>query len=290
MHTNKAAWIKAPKASPLEVDEAPYPSAGHKDIIVQVKFVAINPLEYKIQDVNPAIGGKHIQYPTILGADMAGTIVSTGDQVTKRRVGERVIANTAGLGKARAAFQQFVVLPEDHAVPVPDDISLDRAVVLPLAFDTASAGLFVQLGLSTTLLEHSQPAAKTEEVVLVWGGSSSVGCCATQLARAAGYEVYTTASKRNHDLCRSIGAAKVFDHTQADVEANIVSALAGKKVIGALDCIADADKTIPACVRILAGTDGQRKVVTVLSPPDNVIDNRVEVQRCKSIEPSVVLS
>ncbi|QIW99545.1 hypothetical protein AMS68_005063 [Peltaster fructicola] len=285
--TNRAAWITAPKATPLEVKQAPYPIAGATELIVQVQAVAINPLEYKIQDTNPSIGGKTIQYPTILGADLAGVVVSVGSSVTQRRTGDRIIANGSGHGSASAAFQQYVVVPEQSVIPVPDDISLEAAVVLPLACDTAAAGLFMQLGLSTTQLAQPQPQSLAREVVLVWGGSSSVGCCAIQLACAAGYNVYTTASRRNHDLCSSLGASRVFDHTQPSIEAEIIAALHGKKVMGALDCVADAEKTIPACVRILADIDGERKVVTVLTPPEEAIGDTVVVQRC-SEHPSLM--
>lgn len=58
--SNRAAWITEAKKTPLEVKEAPYPTPGANDIIVRTHSVAINPLEYKIQDTNPALGGKHI--------------------------------------------------------------------------------------------------------------------------------------------------------------------------------------------------------------------------------------
>ncbi|CAK4034991.1 Zinc-binding alcohol dehydrogenase domain-containing cipB [Lecanosticta acicola] len=283
--TNAAAWITAPKASPFEVKEAPYPSAGPNEVIVETAVVAINPLEFKIQDTNPPIGGREIQYPTILGADLAGTIVAVGDAVADRKVGDRVIANANGAQTGRpamSAFQHFVKLEEGSTTPIPDFISFEAASVLPLACDTAAAGLFVdkQLGLSTSKLGDvsAQPPAPGS-AVLVWGGSSSVGCCAIQMAHAAGYEVYTTASKRNHQLCSSIGAEKVFDHSDPQVVEDIVIALKGKKVIGALDCIVDAEKTIPPLGQILAQTEGQKKIAAVLNPPDVQLPEGVQAQR-----------
>lgn len=284
---NRAAWITGPRASPLEVKEAPYPSPGPKDIIVQTSVIAINPLEYKIQDHNPAVAGRPIQYPTILGADLGGTIISIGSEVTARKVGERVIANAPGVGMgepARSAFQQFVLLPETSATLVPDHVSLEAAAVLPLACDTAMAGLFVtsQLGLSTSDLGDSEATPPgSESLLLIWGGSSSVGCCAIQMAHAAGYEVFAVASGRNHGLCNSLGATKVFDHSDPDVEAAIIAASKGKTVVGALDCISDGDKTIPACARILAQTTRLKKVVTVLAPPETGLAEGVEVQHCE---------
>lgn len=289
MPSNTAAWITAPRASPLEVKEAPFPTAGPNEIIVKTAAVAINPLESKIQDYNPPIGGRELHYPTILGADLAGTVIFVGSDITTRKVGERVIANAsygAPSGQpAMSAFQHFVRLQESTATPVPDMISFEAAAVLPLACDTAMAGLFMQdqLSLSTAkLVDNISAPPAPDSVLLLWGGSSSVGCSGIQMASAAGYEVYTTASVRNHALCSSLGATKVFDHSDPNVEEAIVTALKGKTVVGALDCIAEKEKTVPACARILAQASGRRKVVTVLAPPETGLADGVEAQRCTS--------
>ena len=280
MPSNFAAWIASPYASPLVVKSAPEPCLGPKDVVVQTAFVAINPLEYKIQDYNPVIGGRKLRYPTIIGSDLAGTIVSVGSEVTLCKVGDRVMANAPGMN----AFQNFVALPESSITLVPENMSLKAAVVLPLACDTAMAGLFVQdqLGLSTTCLGDSESSPRPSNwVLLVWGGSSSVGCCATQMAVAAGYEVYAVASTRNHTLCSLLGASRVFDYANDKVEDAIVRALEEKTVVGALDCISDSERTIPACARILAQTNGQKKLVTVLAPRDTVFTKDIEVRRRK---------
>ncbi|CAK1367935.1 Zinc-binding alcohol dehydrogenase domain-containing protein cipB [Cercospora beticola] len=286
MPDNKAAWIPAPKAR-LEVQPAPYPTPGPKDIIIKTSHVAINPLEYKIQDTNPPIGGKEIPYPTILGADLSGTVVEIGSEVSTRHVGDRVIANANGAQTgqpSRGGFQLYVRLDESNTTLLPVNVPFEAGAVLPLACDTAAAGLFVpeQLGLHTNALggeATSSTAAGPGSVLLVWGGSSSVGCCAIQMAKAAGYEVYTTASKRNHDLVRSIGASKVFDHTQPDVESEITAALDGKTVIGAYDAIVDRERSFLPCAKILAKTTGPRKIAAVLNPPNVQLPEGVVAQR-----------
>ncbi|KAI5362220.1 Putative GroES-like superfamily, alcohol dehydrogenase-like, NAD(P)-binding domain superfamily [Septoria linicola] len=275
MPTNSAAWILAAKA-PLEVKEAPYPTAGPKDVIIKTAAVAINPLKYKIQDSNPPIGGKEIQYPTILGADLSGTIVEICEEVSTRNVGDRVIANANGTQSgqpARSAFQQFVQLVESNTTPLPESIALEAA----------AAGLFVpdQLGLHTGRLGSAtnSNAPGPGSVLLVWGGSSSVGCCALQMAKAAGYEVYTTASKRNHDLCTSIGAIKVFDHSHIDVQDQIVSALEGKTIVGVYDAIVDKEKSFLTSARILAKANRQKMITAVLNPPEIDLPQGVQAQR-----------
>jgi len=285
MPVNTAAWITGPQVSPLVVKDAPYPSPGPKELVIQTKAVAINPLDFKIQDHNPPIAGETIQYPTILGADLAGIIVSVGKDVTTREVGERIIANAPGVSignPSMSAFQHFVILEESSAIPIPATVSFESAVVLPLACYTAMAGLFVpnQLGLSTAGLgDPGATPPPSGPVLLVWGGSSSVGCCAIQMAHAAGYKVYTVASERNRALCLSIGASKVFDRASKNLEKLIVESLKSKTVVGALDCIVDGESTVNACARILAQANGRKKVMTVLSPPQAEPVDGVEAER-----------
>jgi NADPH:quinone reductase-like Zn-dependent oxidoreductase len=287
MPQNTAAWITAPRSNLLVVEEAPYPTPGADELVVRNHAVAINPLDVKIQDHDPQIAGRAIQYPMILGADLAGTIVSRGRDVSMRKVGERIVANAPGVStgeSSRSAFQDFVVIPESSAIPIPNEISFESACVLPLASYTAMAGLFVknQLGLSTAGLgDTSATPPSPGSVLLVWGGSSSVGCCAIQMARAAGYEVYTVASERNRALCLSIGANKVFDRSDDNVERLLVESLKEMTLVGALDCIADKESTVSACARILSQIDGCKKVITVLAPPQAEPVEGVKAQRGK---------
>jgi NADPH:quinone reductase-like Zn-dependent oxidoreductase len=285
MPHNTAAWIVGPKSTPLIVREAPYPCPRSDEVIIRTGAVAINPLDFKIPDHNPSVAGKPIQYPTILGADLAGTVVSVGSDVPTQKVGERVIANAPGVSTGNpsmSAFQHFVVLHESLAIPIPATVSFKNAVVLPLACYTAMAGLFVadQLGLSAAGLgDTTATRPPSDSVLLVWGGSSSVGCCAIQMAHAAGYEVYTVASERNRALCLSIGATRVFDRANNNLEQLIVQSLKHKIVVGALDCIVDVDSTVNACARILAQANGCKKVMTVLTPPQTKPVDGVSAQR-----------
>jgi NADPH:quinone reductase-like Zn-dependent oxidoreductase len=85
--SNQAAWIKAPRAT-LEVDSAPAAKAGPGEVVVKNAFVAINPVDWKIQERAPPSQ----KYPEILGRDIAGEVVEVGSDVTGLHVGQRVIA------------------------------------------------------------------------------------------------------------------------------------------------------------------------------------------------------
>jgi NADPH:quinone reductase-like Zn-dependent oxidoreductase len=108
---------------------------------------------------------------------------------------------------AEGAFQQYTIVLERMASPIPDTMPFEDAAVLPLAVSTAASGLFQADYLG--LRHPSANAEPTGETVLVWGGSTSVGSNAIQLAAAAGYEAITTASPRNFSYVRSLGPARV---------------------------------------------------------------------------------
>jgi NADPH:quinone reductase-like Zn-dependent oxidoreductase len=88
MATNQAAWIKRPKARPLSVESAPIAKAEPGEVVIKNAFVAINPVDWKIQEYSPEFQN----YPNILGRDVAGEIVEVGPDVTRLKVGQRVIA------------------------------------------------------------------------------------------------------------------------------------------------------------------------------------------------------
>jgi len=124
------------------------------------------------------------------------------------------------------------VVLERMAAPIPHNLPFTHAAVLPLALSTAACGLFQtdQLGLSHPT---ASPAPKGQ-TVLVWGGSTSVGSNAIQLAAAAGYDIITTASPHNADYVRGPGAREVFDYRSPDVITDIVAALHGRRLAGAI--------------------------------------------------------
>lgn len=85
--SNQAAWIKAPKAR-LEVDSAPSAKAGPGEVVIKNAYVAINPVDWKIQEYAPPTQ----TYPNIFGKDIAGEVVEVGPDVTRLQIGQRVIA------------------------------------------------------------------------------------------------------------------------------------------------------------------------------------------------------
>jgi NADPH:quinone reductase-like Zn-dependent oxidoreductase len=213
----------------------PYPTPNADQIVVRNHAVAVNPLEWIIQ-VAGNLAYRWLTHPTVLGSDVAGEIVAVGSAVTRFAIGDRVLGHAVGTDKdsnsaAERAFQNYTVVLERMAAPIPDTLAFEDAAVLPLAVSTASCGLFQsdQLGLRHPNA-NPQPTGQT---LLVWGGSTSAGSNAIQLAVAAGYDVITTASPGNFAFVKSLGVEQVFDYSP-DVISDLVRAFRGRALAGAI--------------------------------------------------------
>jgi len=253
------------KNARLEVGPAPYTAPAADQIVVRNRAVAVNPLDWIIQ-VAGTVAYRWLTYPTVLGSDTAGEVVEVGTAVTRFQVGDHVLGHAVGTDKdsnsaAEGTFQLYTVLLERMACPMPDSLSFQDAAVLPLAVSTAACALFQrdQLGLQHPTLS----AEPTGQTVLIWGGSTSVGSNAIQLATAAGYQIITTASPHNFDYVRSLGATTVFDYQSPTVVADIIAELSGRTCAGA---VAIGTTSAAACVKIIAACTG-KKFVSLATPP-----------------------
>ena len=260
MFENAAAWIPASRAR-LEVSPAPYTHPNRGEIVIRNRAVAINPVDRYKQNGGNAMYS-WVKYPFVLGSDVAGEVVEIGDGVTRFAIGDRVLAHAVGIEKASnaasgSAFQLYTVVRERMAAAIPEFLAYENAAVLPLAISTAACGLFQKDQLA---LEYPSASAKpTGQTLVIWGGSTSVGSNAIQLAVAAGYDVITTASARNFAYVRSLGATQVFDYASPTAVADIVAALRGKQLAGAL---AVATGSAAQCLDIVAASEG-RKFVSI---------------------------
>lgn len=240
MPTNTAAWLPEARAD-LVVGPATMPEPGPEEMLVRVRAIAVNPLD----DVKQWTGDlmyRWLPYPAILGEDVAGEVVGVGSGVSRFAPGDRVVGYAVGMERGRrhlaeGGFQEYVVLRADLAAPIPDRLSFEEVVVLPLAVSTAATALFQSDHLA---LPHPDPSPSTARAradrgtVVVWGGSTSVGSNAIQLAAASGHRVATTASPHNHERMRALGADIVADYRDPAVVSQLTAALRGDRVVGVL--------------------------------------------------------
>ena len=143
-------------------------------------------------------------FPIILGWDVAGEIVEVGQKVKDYHVGDRIFARpeTTRFG----TYADYTIVDSNLLAPVPESIAFTEAAAVPLAGLTALQALF----------DHG--SLKAGEKVLIHAGAGGVGTYAIQLAKNAGAYVITTASPRNHELVKKLGADEVIDYHTTDFE------------------------------------------------------------------------
>ncbi|PWY81626.1 zinc-binding oxidoreductase CipB [Aspergillus sclerotioniger CBS 115572] len=268
--SNAAAWLTAAKAHPFEVKEAPLWKPEENEVLVRNHAVAINPVDNSLQ----TRAWWPMNYPTMLGQDVAGEVIAVGPNVTRFKPGDRVFGHAVGMATKRNqdnAFQAHTILQINMASELPDNIPYENAAVLPLAFSTACCGLFQDEFLKMQLPTEPR-ASLTGKTLLVWGGASCVGSNAIQLAVAAGYEVITTASPKNFDYVKKLGAIQVFNYSSPTVTEDLIQALQGKTLVGVMDCIGFS--ATPLCAEVVSKTEGTKFVATVQgrfpAPPEGV--------------------
>jgi NADPH:quinone reductase-like Zn-dependent oxidoreductase len=259
---NQAAW-QTTLGQPLLLGQNDLPEPRANEILIHNAAIGINPLDWLLQD-NALL--PWLDYPAILGSDVAGEIAAVGSDVERFKVGDRVLGQAVGTTvnhTAEGAFQNYTIVLEHMAAPIPDDMAFTDAAVLPLGLGTAASGLYGNAQLSLTPPSHA-PAA-VSEVVLIWGGSSSVGCNAVQLAVASGYTCVATASANNAELVKGLGASEVLDHASPTIVDDVIAALHGRRLAGTLH----ATGSIADCLAVVSRCEGSRRVAATLPPPEN---------------------
>jgi NADPH:quinone reductase-like Zn-dependent oxidoreductase len=186
-----------------ELADVPEPAPGPTEMLVDVRAASVNPVDFKIREgaLRRLLA---LPFPIVLGNDLAGVVRSAGASVRRFRAGDRIFAR---LRKDRiGAFAERAVVDEAHAALVPERLTFEEAASIPLAGLTAWQAL-VDVG-----------DVKAGARVLIHAGAGGVGTLAIQIAKHLGAEVATTASAKNADLCRSLGADRVIDYRAEDFE------------------------------------------------------------------------
>jgi NADPH2:quinone reductase len=184
-------------AEPLIEIELPDPVPGPRDLLVEVRAVSVNPVDFKLRRRSDPGG-----VPKVLGFDAAGIVRATGAEVRLFRPGDRVFY--AG-DIARPGTNAELHLVDERIVgPKPETLSFAEAAALPLTAITAWEGLFDRL----------RVPRETNDTLLVIGGAGGVGSMAIQLARAlTRLVVVATASRpETQAWVRQLGAHHAVDH------------------------------------------------------------------------------
>jgi NADPH:quinone reductase-like Zn-dependent oxidoreductase len=214
----------------LEYGDVPDPKLGPDAVLIRVKAASVNPVDWKIQ-AGYLDGVMDTVFPVIPGWDVAGVVEEAGVGVTEFAPGDEVIGYAREDFVSRGTFAEYVAAPVRTLARKPVGLSFEEAAGLPLAGLTAYQALTRALNVGSG------------DTVLVHAAAGGVGSLAVQIARALGARVIGTASERNHDYLRGLGAEPV---AYGEGLAERVRALAPQGVDAVLDLIGgDALKISP---------------------------------------------
>ncbi|WP_338883642.1 zinc-binding alcohol dehydrogenase family protein [Xenorhabdus sp. TH1] len=202
------------KALPAEDPESlvdrdiPDPVPGPGDLLVRVQAISVNPADYRQRRRKPDDGRFEV-----IGWDVAGEVVATGEKVTEFSIGDEVYY--AGDLTRPGANSELHVIDAAIVGHRPRSINAPSAAALPLTALTAWEALIDCMGLS---LKHDAG----EKTLLIVGGAGGVGSIAIQLARLIpGLKIIATASRpESRAWCKKLGAHAVIDHF-GDMKAQI---------------------------------------------------------------------
>ncbi|KAL7943559.1 GroES-like protein [Trichoderma barbatum] len=209
------------------IEELPIPKLREGHVLVKTKAVAINPTDYKYIDHDDpeSLGVRS-------GCDFSGEVVAVGLGVTNFKIGDRIAGFVPGaniLEREDGSFAEYIIAQAD--VMFHNPLSDEEGASIGVSIFTVGQGLYQNLGLQLP----SDPIAKPTPI-LIYGGSTASGILGIQFAKLSGYKVITTASPRNFDYLKSLGADVVFDYRSPTVVDDIIAAAGGELTV-AWDCI-----------------------------------------------------
>lgn len=181
--------------------DVPTPTPGPRDVLVDIRAASINPLDKMVRN------GEFKQLltykrPFVLGHDLAGVVTAVGSQVTEFSVGDEVYSRPRDLRVG--AFAESIAIDAADVALKPASLSMEEAGAVPLVALAAWQALVDLAGV--------RPGQK----VLVHAGAGGLGSTVVQVAKHLGAYVATTASTRDIEKVRSLGADQVIDYTQQD--------------------------------------------------------------------------
>lgn len=185
----------------LNIGELPVPSPGPDEVLVQVAAAGVNPIDRRLR------AGELTEYiertfPVVPGWDLAGRITAVGDNVEGWQVGDEVSGLAFTWSIQHGTYAEFAPVNASSIAAKPKSLSFVQAAALPL----------VSLTAWQSLAEFA--ALKPGQSVLIEAGAGGVGSVAISMAKHLGATVYTTASAKNADYVRKLGADHVIDYTQ----------------------------------------------------------------------------
>jgi NADPH2:quinone reductase len=195
----------------MQVDEIDRPEPAADELLVEVAAAGVNPVDTYFRD------GSYppVDIPFTPGTDFSGVVASVGDAVDDFAEGDRVYGTGIGNGGFQGSYAEYVTVPIDRIVHLPDGANLTEAGGAGVAAATAWRAL----------ISHAD--LKPAECCLVHGGSGGVGHAAIQIGAAVSARVITTAAEVYHETLAEYGAETVLDYGRNDLAEAVLKASDG---------------------------------------------------------------
>ena len=193
----------------LKLRELPVPKADKGEVLVSLEYSGSNPSDAKSRAGNrPGITKPQFE-EIVPNSDGSGIITAVGEGVDKTRIGERVWIWNGQWQRPNGTAAEYITVPSDQAVEMPDDMSFETGACLGIPGLTAS---YCTLG-------DGPVKGKT---VFVSGGAGAVGHTCIQLAKWSGANVIASGSENGFEHFREAGADHVFDYRDPDLSKKIL--------------------------------------------------------------------
>lgn len=239
----RAAWyeMKGSASDVLVVGEMAVPVPGRNEVLVRIAISGVNPSDVKGRS---GWGGNvAMAFPRIIPHnDGAGVIEAVGPDVPPTRLGERVWVFEAQRGRAFGTAAEYVVLPENRAVPLPSTVAFETGASLGVTAMTAHRAVFADGPVEGL-------------TVLVQGGAGGVGRSAIQLAKWGGATVLATVGNdKDVPEAEAAGAEGVVNYRMQDAAASIKAHIGGDGVDRIVEVAFEANLAMDLAVLKQNGT------------------------------------
>jgi NADPH:quinone reductase-like Zn-dependent oxidoreductase len=186
----------------LKYEDAPKPEPGPGELLVRVHATSVNPVDWKVREGHLK-GMMNYTLPLTPGWDVSGVVEAAGAG-THMKPGDEVYSKP-DLSR-NGTYAEYVVVKESEVAPKPKSVDHSTAAAIPLAGLTAYQALYDAAKLSSG------------QRLLIHGAAGGVGTFAIQLAKLRGAYIIATASKKNHDFLKSLGADECIDYNTTKFE------------------------------------------------------------------------
>lgn len=190
----------------IQIGWLPTPRPRRGEVLVRMVASEVNNVDLFVRS---GAYPTDMSFPFVIGRDLVGTVVETGEGAGRFEAGDTVWTNSLGYDGRQGAFAEYAIVEANRLYPLPAGIDPLMAVSVLHTGATACIGL------------DRVANSKGGETILVGGAAGGVGSAVVQIASARGVRVIATASPRDADWCRACGASVVLDYNAPNLAEQI---------------------------------------------------------------------